>query len=66
MGLSEFLLKLRFFTAEEVITMSRDNNNNNNDSVPFVKIVYTTVRNNGKVELVPLEWYADGSVRKSR
>jgi peptidoglycan hydrolase-like amidase len=45
--------------------MSRDTNNNN-DSVPFVKIVYTTVKTNGKVELVPLEWYADGSVRKGK
>ena len=44
--------------------MSRDTNNNR--TVPFVKIVYTTVKTNGKVELVPLEWYADGSVKKSK
>jgi hypothetical protein len=42
--------------------MSSRNNNNNN--VPFVKIVYSTVKVNGKIELVPMEWYADGSVKK--
>ncbi len=44
--------------------MSRNSNQNN--SVPFVKVVYTTVKINGKVELVPLEWYADGSVKKCK
>ncbi|WP_293145488.1 MULTISPECIES: hypothetical protein [unclassified Microcoleus] len=39
-------------------------NNNNNNSVPLVKIVYSTVKINGKIELVPMEWYADGSVKK--
>ncbi|MEG4234253.1 MULTISPECIES: hypothetical protein [unclassified Microcoleus] len=38
--------------------------NNNNNSVPFVKVVYSTVKINGKIELVPMEWYADGSVKK--
>ncbi|MGE5659799.1 MAG: hypothetical protein ACM37W_24670 [Actinomycetota bacterium] len=41
--------------------MSRQNNQNNS---PFVKIVYSTVKINGKVELVPMEWYADGSVKR--
>jgi hypothetical protein len=44
--------------------MSRNSHQNN--SVPFVKVVYTTVKINGKVELVPLEWYADGSVKKCK
>ena len=45
--------------------MSRDANNNRNDTVSFVKIVYTTVKNNGKVELVPMELYADGSLKRA-
>jgi len=36
----------------------------NNNSVPFVKVVYSGVKINGKIELVPMEWYADGSVKK--
>jgi len=36
----------------------------NNNSVPFVKVVYSRVNINGKIELVPMEWYADGSVKK--
>lgn len=40
---------------------SRKKDNNN---IPFVKIVYSTVKINGKIELVPMEWYADGSVKK--
>ncbi|MEG4354027.1 hypothetical protein QUB42_01035 [Microcoleus sp. Aus8_D1] len=40
--------------------------NHNNNSVPFVKIVYSTVKINGKIELVPMEWYADGSVKKNQ
>lgn len=36
----------------------------NNNSVPFVKVVYSRVKINGKFELVPMEWYADGSVKK--
>jgi hypothetical protein len=35
-----------------------------NNSVPFVKVVYSRVKLNGKIELVPMEWYADGSVKK--
>ncbi|MGB3267813.1 MAG: hypothetical protein WBA89_28130 [Microcoleus sp.] len=38
--------------------------NNNNNRVSFVKIVYSTVKINGKIELVPMAWYADGSVKK--
>ena len=37
----------------------------NNNSVPFVKIVYSRIKINGKIELVAMEWYADGSVKKS-
>ena len=35
-----------------------------NDS-KFVKIVYTQVKANGKVELIPMELYADGSLKRS-
>ncbi len=31
----------------------------------FVKIVYSQVKVNGKVQLVPMELYADGSVKRS-
>lgn len=41
--------------------MSQRYNHNNSR---LEKIVYTKVNVNGKVELVPLELYADGSVRK--
>jgi len=37
----------------------------NQKSSPFVKIVYSKVKINGKVELVPLELYADGSVKRA-
>lgn len=37
----------------------------NENHAPLVKVVYSQVRVNGKVELVPLELYADGSLRKS-
>jgi hypothetical protein len=42
--------------------MSQHHHNNN--SVPFVKIVYSKIKINGKIELVAMEWYADGSVKK--
>jgi hypothetical protein len=42
--------------------MSRRVNENN---APLVKIVYSTVQNNGKLELIPMELYADGSLRRS-
>lgn len=31
----------------------------------FVKIVYSQVKVNGKLELVPMELYTDGSVKRS-
>lgn len=31
----------------------------------FVKIVYTKTTVNGKVELIPLELYTDGSLKRS-
>ncbi|MFM9266729.1 hypothetical protein [Tychonema sp. BBK16] len=43
--------------------MSRHHDNQN--SIPFVKIVYSKIKINGKIELVAMEWYADGSVKKS-
>jgi hypothetical protein len=53
---------VNLYQHKEVIAMSY--RNNNNKSVPFVKIVYSKVKVNGKIELVPMEWYADGSVKK--
>lgn len=37
----------------------------NKNNSPFLRIVYSKVKVNGKVELVPLELYADGSVKKA-
>jgi hypothetical protein len=37
----------------------------NHNQAPFVRIVYSKVTVNGKVELVPLELYADGSVKRA-
>lgn len=37
----------------------------NQEQSPLVKIVYTKVLVNGKIELVPMELYADGSLRRS-
>jgi hypothetical protein len=42
--------------------MSRRYNHNNS---PLERIVYTKVSVNGKVQLVPLELYADGSVKRA-
>lgn len=42
--------------------MSRRYNQNQS---PLVRIVYSKVVVNGKVELVPLELYADGSLKRS-
>lgn len=36
----------------------------NNNQSPVVKIVYSKVLVNGKVELVPMELYADGSLQR--
>jgi hypothetical protein len=33
------------------------------NQVPFVKIVYSKVEVAGKIELVPLELYADGTLK---
>jgi hypothetical protein len=43
--------------------MSRRYNNNHS---PLVKIVYSAIIINGKVQLVPMELYADGSVKRSQ
>ncbi|WP_277882027.1 MULTISPECIES: hypothetical protein [unclassified Leptolyngbya] len=37
----------------------------NDNQAPLVKIVYSKVEVNGKVELVPLELYADGTLQRS-
>lgn len=42
--------------------MSRRYNHNNS---PLERIVYTKVSVNGKVQLVQLELYADGSVKRA-
>jgi hypothetical protein len=36
----------------------------NHNKAPLVKIVYSKVKVNGKVELVPLELYADGTLQR--
>ncbi|MGL4621545.1 hypothetical protein [Chroococcidiopsis sp.] len=38
----------------------------NQQQSPLVKIVYSKVTIDGKVELVPLQLYADGSLRRSQ
>lgn len=38
----------------------------NYNQSPLVKIVYSKVLVNGKVELVPMELYADGSLQRSQ
>ncbi len=35
----------------------------NNNHAPLVKVVYSQVKVNGKTELVPLELYADGTLK---
>ena len=42
--------------------MSTRHNENNS---PLVKVVYSHLKINGKSELVPLELYADGSLKRS-
>ncbi|WP_281362061.1 hypothetical protein [Oxynema aestuarii] len=37
----------------------------NEHNAPFVRIVYSKVHINGKMQLVPMELYADGSVKRS-
>ncbi len=53
---------VNLYQHKEAVNLSDCNNHNN--SVPFVKIVYSKVKVNGKIELVPMKWYADGSVKK--
>jgi hypothetical protein len=36
----------------------------NQNNSPLVKVVYSQVKVNGKIELVPLELYADGSLKR--
>lgn len=37
----------------------------NHNQAEFVKIVYSQVFQDGKLELIPLELYADGSLKRS-
>lgn len=37
----------------------------NENKSPFVGIVYSKVKINGKEQLVPLELYADGSLKRT-
>ncbi|WP_268743817.1 hypothetical protein ACF3DV_23475 [Chlorogloeopsis fritschii PCC 9212] len=37
----------------------------NQNKSPLVKLVYSRIKVNGKTELVPLELYADGTLKKS-
>lgn len=37
----------------------------NENHAPLVKVVYSQVKVKGKIELVPLELYADGSLKRS-
>lgn len=36
----------------------------NQNNSPLVKVLYSRVKMNGKIELVPLELYADGSLKQ--
>jgi hypothetical protein len=38
----------------------------NQNGSRFLKIVYTKVKINGKVELVPMELYADGLLKRGK
>ena len=37
----------------------------NENHAPLVKVVYSQVKVNGKIELIPLKLYADGSLKRS-
>ncbi|WP_277877810.1 MULTISPECIES: hypothetical protein [Calothrix] len=37
----------------------------NQNNAPLVKVVYSQVKVNGKLQLIPLELYADGSLKRS-
>lgn len=36
----------------------------NQNNAPLVKVVYSQVKVNGKIQLIPLELYADGSLKR--
>ncbi len=38
----------------------------NQNNAPLVKVVYSQVKVNGKLQLIPLELYADGSLKRSQ
>jgi hypothetical protein len=38
----------------------------NSKGSPFLKIVYAQVKVDGKLELIPMELYEDGSLRRSQ
>ncbi len=38
----------------------------NENHAPLLKVVYSQVKVNGKTELVPLELYADGSLKRGK
>jgi hypothetical protein len=37
----------------------------NENNAPLIKVVYSQIKINGKTELIPLELYADGSLKRS-
>ena len=37
----------------------------NQNQSPLIRIVYSKVEVNGKIELVPMELYADGSLKRA-
>jgi hypothetical protein len=37
----------------------------NQNNAPLVKVVYSQVKVNGKIQLIPLELYADGSLKRA-
>ncbi|NWF60015.1 MAG: hypothetical protein HXY43_12245 [Fischerella sp.] len=36
----------------------------NENNSPLVKVVYSQIKVNGKIELVPMELYADGKLKR--
>lgn len=36
----------------------------NHKNSPLIKVVYSQIKINGKIELVPMELYADGSLKR--
>jgi len=59
----QLLLVLARHELVKVINMARLHNQNQS---PLVKIVYSKVKINGKIELVQMELYADGSLKRSQ